>query len=83
MFNVRVMNSVGASKAKNYPETTTILNIMDDPEMSGILVGGSFMWNASIITGDDYSKTLRDLGGHADRVNVLAAIKPANGAARK
>ena len=82
MYNVRVMNSVGASKAKNYPENTTILNIMDDPDMGGILVGSTFMWNSSIVTGDDYSKTLRELGGHEDRTNVLAAIKAANGACK-
>lgn len=83
MLNVRVMNSVGASKAKNYPETTTILNIMDDPDMSNILVGvGSLMWNSTIVAGDDYSKTIGQLGGHEDRVNVLAAIKAANGASK-
>ena len=83
MLNVRVMNSVGASKAKNYPETTTVFDIMDDPDMSGIITGvGSLMWNASIITSADYSKTIGELGGHEDKVNVLAAIKAANGAFR-
>lgn len=80
MLNVRVMNSVGASKAKNYPDNTTILNIMDDPDMGTILNGSSFMWNAQILTNDDYSKTLAELGAHTDRTNVLAAIKAANGA---
>lgn len=80
MYQVRVMNSTSQGKTKVYAPTTTIADIMNDPEVSGILVGATFLFNTDIVTQTDLNKTLEELGASADRTNTLSAIKAAVGA---
>ena len=80
MLQVRVMNSTSQGKVKIYAPSTTIADIMSDPDMSGILVGATFIWNTQTIDQSDFGKTLEQLGARTDGVNVLSAIKAATGA---
>ncbi len=82
MYQVRVMNSTSQGKTKIYEGTTTILDIMNDPEMAGILNGATMVWNAEIINQSDFSKTLTELNATDERVNILSSIKAAVGACR-
>ena len=82
MYQVRVMNSTSQGKVKIYAPSTTIADIMSDPEMSGILVGATFIWNTQTIDQTDFAKTLEELNAKPDTMNVLSAIKAATGACK-
>lgn len=79
MYSVRIMNSTSSGRTKVYTPDTTILDIMEDPEVSGLLVGTTFAWNASTITTGEFNKTLAELGAYSDKTNVLCAMKAAIG----
>lgn len=79
MYQVRIMNSTSAGRTKIYDGNTTIADIMSDPEVSGLLVGATFAWNASVIDQNDFHKTLVELNATPDRINVLCSMKAANG----
>lgn len=82
MYSVRIMNSTCSGRTKVYAPDTTVLDIMEDPEVSGLLVGTTFAWNASTIGVGEFSKTLEELGAYSDKTNVLCAMKAATGSCK-
>ena len=69
MYKLRLMNSSG--RYEDY-----IL-----AEHADILTGTQFNLNGAFLSPDQYTKTLAELECYTERVNVIAALKAANGAA--
>lgn len=80
MLKLRVMNSTGAGKTSLVEDNTSVADVLNSPEFSGLLVGNCFALNGGVITESDLHKKLIDLGADTEITNVLIATKPANGA---
>lgn len=79
MFKVKVMNSTGASKDKILEGDTPIIDIINDPELSGLLNGTQFSLNGESLVPTEYHKTLGEMGADPERTNYFAVSKAANG----
>lgn len=81
IYTITAMNSLNANgKTKTFDgATTTIGDVINDADFSGILVGNTYTMNGNTVTQNDYAKTL-DAAGLAPTTNYLVSVKAANGA---
>lgn len=79
MYKLRLMNSSGRYEDYILEGTTKIEDILS--EHADILTGTQFNLNGAFLSPDQYTKTLTELECYTERVNVIAALKAANGAA--
>lgn len=84
LYQVKAMNTAGGngvSKAYMVDGNVSVASLMEDERFSGILVGNNiFAFNGATLDATDLHKTIEELGANANTLNVIASIKPANGA---
>lgn len=82
MYRINAANTVNPTgKVKTFDgATTTIGDVINDADFSGVLVGNTYSLNGQVVTAADYSKTLDEAGLNHTTTNFLMAVKAANGA---
>lgn len=82
MYRINAANSANPiGKVKTYDgNTTTIGDVIRDPELSTVLAGSTYSLNGQAITDADHHKTLAEFGLSETTTNFLMTIKAATGA---